>query len=138
MGMESYYINLKVGKSEKELIKSEIETKATYKNGLSFGDFENYDEISVIGSTFSFLPSCCLMYKLCCDVARQKAGFVFETYGEERVFDFESKAQFISFMYSKWETLLDGLAERMGMFLIHPSNAYKALRKLKKKYYAKF
>jgi len=136
--MESFYINLKLGKDEKEFVVKEIGANTIYKKGIAFADWKNGDETSIIGSTFSFLPACYLMYKLCCDISKRKAGFVFETYGEEKVFDFENKEQFVAFMYSKWGAKLDGVAEQLGVFLIHPTNAYKALRKLKKKYFTKF
>ena len=137
MGMESFYVNLSFGKDEKELIKKEIETKIVYKNGLTFSDLSD-NEISIMGSTFSFLPACCLIYKLCCNISKIQVEFTLETYGEEKVFDFENKAQFINFMYSKWETKLDEVTEQFGAFLIKPQNAYKSLRKLRKKYYTKF
>ena len=146
MGMESFFINIKADKAEKEIVKSILKTKAEYIKGLEYLEWEKEleeelgveSEISVIGSTFSFHPACTLMYKLCCEFAKIKANFTFNTCGEDKVFDFESKTQFVAFMYSKWEKKLDGVAEQLGIFLVHPSSAYKTLKKLKKKYYTRF
>ena len=136
MGMESFYINIKTEVGEKEFIKKELEQKAEYQKGLML--IESETETSIIGSTFSFIPACCLIYKLCMDISKRKANFVFNTYGEDRIFNFDSKAEFIGFMYSKWETKLDGVAEQLGVFLVNPSKAYKVQRKIGKKYYTKF
>jgi hypothetical protein len=136
MGMESFYINIKANKAEQELMEKDVKNCVKYQKSLLISNSET--EITIIGSTFCFLPACCLIYKLCCDISKHKANFVFNTCDEDRSFSFKSKAEFIFHMYSKWEKKLDEVVKQFGAFLIHPSKAYKVQRKLSKRYYTKF
>lgn len=141
MGMESFYINLRINKEEAVTLLEEYHANNLYQNAFSFSLYKD-DSNSEFGACITslidnFLPANCMIYKFLSFLKLKQTTFSINTRKIEQEFNFEKKKDFIFFIYSVWEEAIDHTYKQFGALLLSQQRYYKTRNKLYKKYYKK-
>ncbi|MDE7396024.1 MAG: hypothetical protein K2M95_07925 [Clostridiales bacterium] len=139
MGIESFYVNLRIDSADSDKIENIIKSNELYCSTLNwyFGN-EEEKELSLQAATVSFYSMCEVIYKLCCDIAGVCKIERIETVNAQHAFDFDCMFDFMRWMYDCWKFKVDSFNKDWGIFSIKPSDYYKVRQKLRKKYFHTF
>ena len=140
MGVYNFFIDLKLEERYIDMLKQEYQNSDIYQKAFHFNQLSNdiYTDYNAgISSVLdNFLPSNHLIYKFLCSCNCKK--IYIRTNEIERLFDFETKSDFISFMYTSWEKKLDCAYHECGTFMIDVKKYRIVRNRLYKKYYVNF
>ena len=137
MGVFDFIIDIKTEEEiicffNKEYGRNSLYQRAFYFN--SFADNEDTKFNAGISSVLdNFLPANHLIYNFLSS-AESKQIYI-RTNGDERVFDFNCKSDFISYMYARWEKRLDAQYKQFGTILLDVKKHRQIRDKLYTKYY---
>lgn len=139
MGSLNFNIRLKIEHDVAYNLLREYENSDLYKETFYYGilvDWLKSDYIAEITSNIdSFLPANTLIYYFLCSQSIQECSLIINTQGEDHLFDFETKSEFICFMYKVWENRIDDIYHRYGTIILNPKTHIRTRNKLFKKYY---
>lgn len=138
MGVESFYINVKLKKADISKIDAIMRSNAVYSEYInSYIDIET-DEMCLQAAMVSFFPMCEIMFDFCSDVNKESQIISINTRNINHQFNFSSFNDFFNWIYDSWKEPLKNFRQEWGNFLVNPSDYYKTREKLRKKYYIKY
>lgn len=139
MGSCEYYIDLKIDANTLDKMIFEYNGNLIYQTAFSFGALKDIGEDGFNAGFSSvvdnFLPATHLIYGFLLRFITNKSCI--RANGIKHLFDFASKADFVMFMYSAWETKIDFTYEHFGVLLLDNRKYYKIRNRLYKKHYKK-
>ena len=138
MGIESFYVNIKIQNFDIEYLNSILNEHPIYQSAFSWHWDDCDHELSFTAAIINFLPACKLLFKFCELIGENSEITEIETRGERHAFDFQNFIEFFTWCYRLWEEKLEYFYHDWGAFIVHPTHYYKARRKLGKKFMLRF
>lgn len=138
MGVESFYLNIKLLDDNTHYVKNLMETNFIYKKCFNYFIDKNTNELCLQGALVCFFPICEIIYSVLNEVNKKNTIVSINSQNVSKSFDFSDSFDFFYWLYNIWKYKLESFYEDWGAFLISPSNYYKTRRKLRKKYYIKY
>lgn len=135
MGIESFFLKIKVERINLINIEAIIKSKKLYQDALNYYIDQETKAIVIQASLVCFYSMCDGIFKLCTELNKKGLIKSIESIKSEKIFNFEDSIDFLYWMYTEWKDKLIYFQENWGIFAVKPSNYYKARRKLGKRYF---
>lgn len=141
MGVETFYIGVIVDKDSAESLKKTYKEHSIYSDVFNCANLKVLSENKILVGMESvienFMMANSLIFELLNKFSNHSKSFDIITLNAEKHWDFQSRRDFMIFMYDVWERKIEHLYEQYGTIVISPKRYWKTRSRLYKNYYKK-